>query len=75
MLPRLVPDRSKYLAFKKLAIDQTAGATAMVSGALFTANMLKGKGLDKSVKEMQDKFTATMILNWKIWNIASTINF
>ena len=75
VLPRLVPSTSSFLAFKKLAIDQTAGATFMVSGALLTANVLRGKDLAASVKDTQAKFMATLILNWKIWNVASAINF
>ena len=51
VLPRLVPSTSSFLAFKKLAIDQTAGATFMVSGALLTANVLRGKDLAASVKD------------------------
>ena len=43
VLPYLVPSKSKYLAFKKLAIDQTFGATIMVSGVLLSLNAMKGR--------------------------------
>lgn len=52
-LPSLVPATSKFQALKKLSIDQTAGACMMVAGALFTTNMLKGKGLKVSVHDTQ----------------------
>jgi hypothetical protein len=52
-LPSLVPANAKYQAMKKLSIDQTVGASLMVAGALFTTNMLKGKGLKVSVHDTQ----------------------
>uniref|UniRef100_A0A7S3FWA6 Mpv17-like protein n=1 Tax=Strombidium rassoulzadegani TaxID=1082188 RepID=A0A7S3FWA6_9SPIT len=74
-LPYVVPDGTKYGALKKLAIDQSAFASFITTGFFIIINVVEGKGAQKGIDDLKQKYWTTMVINWKIWIPANYMNF
>ena len=83
LLPRiatkLFPNFSNTsMAFGKMAVDQLGFAPILLSGFFPFVGMVNSRsleGLKIGVGDIKTKLWDTLLANWKIWPLASTINF
>ena len=53
ILPTLVPATARYSTIKKVAIDQTAFASAMTCGFFVIINLMEGNTVSKGINDVR----------------------
>lgn len=79
MSPKLYPVGTKNQEFKtvftNVFLDQTFFAFSFLSGYFLMINFLEYGNFEKGFQTIREKGKESIIMNWKIWPLAQTINF
>lgn len=74
-LDRILPGAAKTAGFKKMLLDQSLFAPVMICFFFGVTETLAGKRLHDIKQMLQERYTETLITNYKIWPLAQTLNF
>lgn len=74
-LDRILPGAAKTAGFKKMLLDQSVFAPVMICFFFGVTETLAGKRLHDIKQMLQERYTETLITNYKIWPLAQTLNF
>ncbi|XP_018579729.1 protein Mpv17 [Anoplophora glabripennis] len=75
LLSRLITDRGKSAALKKMALDQLIFAPTFLAVFIALLNSMQGKDLDFIKKELSCKYKDILISNYKLWPTVQLVNF
>lgn len=75
VLDILVKSTGAKGATLKLLIDQTIGATIIISGFTIWGTMFKGGSFNDAITQLKTSFVSIFKLNAMVWPAASIINF
>lgn len=75
LLPAILPVTTKMSIVRKVAFDQTAGASFFLTTFFIGMSFFEGKGLDNGVDNWKKNFWYSLKYNWLLWPAANAINF